>query len=145
MQLNAPKNALVIVLPALDHITFSHEAPDGTLRAWDVTQGNEIARTHPIMTFRPTDFQMTLEWIQQNYETLDWEYAKTTDLTKPLLIIPFGEQEILIIDGWHRLARAVLEGIEELPMVLLTQEEADSVQWLHLPPEYALMREEILR
>lgn len=131
--MNPPKNALVIVLPPLNHMTFSHEAPDGTLRAWDVTQGNEIAKAHSIMTFRPTDFEMTLEWIVQNYESLDWEYAKTTDLTKPILVIPFGECEILLIDGWHRLARAVLEKVEELPMVLLTQDEADSIQWLELP------------
>jgi hypothetical protein len=126
-------------------MTFSHEADDGTLRAWDVTRGNEIAKRHTLETFRPADFHMTPEWIRQNYEELDWDYARTADLTRPLLVIPFGEQEILLIDGWHRLARAVLEGIEELPMILLTREEADSIQWLHLPPEYATSREELAR
>lgn len=76
---------------------------------------------------------MTLEWIQQNYEGIDLDYARTTDLARPLLLIPFGESEILLIDGWHRLARAVLEGVEELPMYLLTEEEAKAIQWLELP------------
>jgi hypothetical protein len=134
-------NALVVVLPPLNHITFSYESDDGSLRAWDVTRGNEIARNHPLQTFRPAQFDMTPEWINQNYKELDWEYAKTTDLSNPLLVIPFSDEEILLIDGWHRLARAVMEGVEELPMVLLTQEEADSIQWLHLPPEYSGMTE----
>lgn len=44
-----PPTVLVIALPPMDHLTFSHEAPDGTLRAWDVTWGNAIAEDgHPI-------------------------------------------------------------------------------------------------
>ncbi|MBC7527894.1 MAG: hypothetical protein H7308_10120, partial [Chthonomonadaceae bacterium] len=57
----------------------------------------------------------------------------TRDLSKPLIAVP-QEERLLIIDGWPRLLRAVLEEVEELPLHLLTQEEADAALWLELPP-----------
>ena len=137
--MNPPPNVLVIALPPMDHITFSHEAPDGTLRAWDVTRGNAIAADgRPTLPFRLADYDITLEWIQQNYQEIDLEYARTTDMTRPFLVIPFGRDECLIVDGWHRLTRAVMESVEELPMYLLTREEARSIQWLELPPGHGI-------
>ena len=119
------------------HESFSHEAKDGTLRAWDVTEGNAIVRDgRPTEIFSLIEHEVTREKIDAIYNNLDWEYAKTTDTTKPLLVAPF-QGEILLLDGWHRLSRAVIEGIDELPMYLLTEEEAERIQWLCLPSKYA--------
>ena len=119
------------------HESFSHEAKDGTLRAWDVTIGNAIVMDgRPTEIFSLTEHDVTREKIDGIYNNLDWEYAKSTDITEPLLFAPF-QGEILQLDGWHRVGRAVLEGIPELPMYLLTEEEAERIQWLCLPSKYA--------
>ncbi len=130
---------LCIVLPPLDHLTFVHEAPDGSLRAWDVTEGCQIAQDGRLpIRFYLADHAVTLDWIEYHYPNIDWDYARTANLSHPLLAIPLAQDIMLIIDGWHRLALAVLEGWEELPILLLTQEEADAIQWLELPPGQAL-------
>ena len=130
--------AIVIAVPPLEHLAFIHEGPDGTTRAWDITRGNAIAADgRPTETFSLTDHGVTLDFIKQNYVEIDLTYALITDLTRPLLVIPLGE-EILILDGWHRLARAAIEGMKTLPMRLLTEEEADSIQWLELPAGHGI-------
>ena len=45
------------------------------------------------------------------------------DLTVPLLITAGG----MLIDGWHRLARARHLGIDTLPAILLTPEETTTI------------------
>ena len=130
--------AIVIALPPMEHLAFIHEGPDGTTRAWDITRGNAVgADGRPLKKFSLADHGVTLDFIRQNYVEIDLDYARTTDLSRPLLVIPLGE-EILILDGWHRLARAVMEGIEELPICMLTQAEADSIQWLELPAGHGI-------
>ena len=125
------------ILPLL-HETFTHETPDGTLRAWDVTEGNRIARQgHHILIFSLKDRNITPETVLSLYEGIDLKRAETADLTRPLLFVPLGE-EGLLIDGNHRLYRAAELGVEELPMRQLTQEEADAIQWLHLPPGHGI-------
>ena len=123
----------------LGHETYTHESEDGTLRAWDVTVGNAIAQDgRPIEVFSLIDHEVTREKIEQLYVNMDWEYAKTTDITAPLLFIPL-ENTILLIDGWHRLALASTLNLLEMPMFLLTQEEADSILWLCLPPGHSAL------
>jgi hypothetical protein len=47
---------------------------------------------------------------------VDREHAKTADLSKPILLARFPDVDAwLPIDGWHRIARAVDEGVETLP------------------------------
>lgn len=131
--------AIFMEWPPLDHLTYVHEAEDGTLRAWDVTEGNKLAQDgRKPMVFSLAEHAVTLEKIRSLYEGLDEEYARTADLSRPLLAILFAGEELLILDGWHRLARAVLEGIEELPLLLLNEAEADAIQWLELPSGHGL-------
>lgn len=109
---------------------FSHVAANGTLRAWNVTRGNEIASGgHELMLFPLAYHGVTPEKVQGLYDGIDAERAMEADLARPLLFIPFFG-EMLLIDGWHRLYKAACLGVEELPMYLLTQEEADSICFL---------------
>lgn len=128
----------VIVFPPLHHQTYTHEATDGTLRAWDVTRGNEIAADgrEPLL-FSLEEQGVTVEKIAALYPDIDQAYAMTTDLSRPLLFIPFFG-EVLLIDGFHRLWRAARTGIPVLPIYLLSEEEATSIQWLQLPPGHGL-------
>ena len=125
--------AIVIAVPPMEHLAFVHESPDGSLRAFDITRGNAlVADGRKTEIFSLADHGVTMAFIYQNYEEINLEYAITTDLSRPLLFLPLHNARLLA-DGWHRLARAVMEGIEELPMYMLSQEEADSIQWLELP------------
>ena len=134
MKIRKPMPLITVALPNLNHLTFVHEAPDGRVRAWDVTAAGQIvADGRKPGRFSLKDYRVTLEFILEHYEGIDEAYARTRDLSKPLIAVP-QEERLLIIDGWHRLLRAVLEEVEELPLHLLTQEEADAALWLELPP-----------
>lgn len=125
-------------VPPLLHETFTHETHDGRLRAWDVTLGNRIARDgRTQMLFPLEEHGVTPEKVLSLYEGLDQERAQTADLSRPLLFVPLGD-ETLLIDGWRRLFLAAQLGLDALPMFLLTQAEADAIQWLELPPGHGV-------
>lgn len=128
---------LVAKRPDITHQSFTHVAEDGMMRAWDVTEGNRLAATdHKLMLF-PLDYhQVTPEKVRGFYPELNGAYALSTDLTRPLLFIPFFGQ-CLMIDGWHRLYKAAVLGLKDLPMYELTQEEADTAKWLEIAADAA--------
>ena len=104
---------------------------DGTWYKWDVTRACELldARQAPVEPFRPADFAITPEHIRERYPDLDIGHASQLtdeDLERPLLLVPLRGRHQLI-DGWHRLYRAVTAGIAELPARVLTDEEAQAV------------------
>lgn len=86
--------------------------------AWDVDLATRLARRHPV---RPAAIR-TLTGVMDLIR-IDPDHAATVDLTKPLLVVllpcapPPGNR--LVIDGWHRIHRALDLGMEELPTVLL--------------------------
>ena len=104
----------VILCPPLHHVTFTHEAPDGTLRAWDVTRAQQIVQDgRQSLLFSLPDHGVTIDKIRELYSEVDEAYAMTTDLARPLIFIPFfGES--LLIDGWHRLYKAASSGNEDV-------------------------------
>ena len=61
--------------------------------------------------------KVSIKWneLDQNYEKYD--------LSIPLIGIKFRDS-YLIIDGWHRIAKASEKNIVELPIVLLSDEES---------------------
>ncbi len=55
---------------------------------------------------------------------VDEVHARSVDLTEPLIAVPAPSGDgLLIIDGRHRVHRALANGVERLPVVLLTAEE----------------------
>lgn len=46
------------------------------------------------------------------------------DLGVPVIMIQFDDGCVLVIDGWHRIARAQHLGVKTLPAVLLDKEES---------------------
>jgi hypothetical protein len=122
----------VIYLPPLDNQSYNHiDKDDGCECAWDVTLGNEIIRDgrHKIEWFSLSEEGVTLETIREKYDGIDETYAMKTDLTKPLLLIPY-RAGYLLADGWHRLYKACRLGVAMLPMCVLTEEETKSILWL---------------
>jgi hypothetical protein len=54
----------------------------------------------------------------------DYVLSGRVDLTVPLIAVtlPWLRTEVVLIDGWHRVAKALADGVDELPMHLLTPE-----------------------
>ena len=125
----------VIVCPPLHHQSYSHQADDGTLRAWDVTRAQQIIQDgRQTLLFSLPDHGVTVEKIHELYEGIDEDYAMKTDLARPLIFIPFFG-ECLLIDGWHRFFKAAKLGLVDVLIYVLSQEEADSILWLEIPPD----------
>jgi hypothetical protein len=50
------------------------------------------------------------------------------DLSIPLIAVTLKQGGALPIDGWHRVARAVAQGVVDLPIVFLTKSESKSIE-----------------
>ena len=57
----------------------------------------------------------------------DPDELDNADLTVPLILVKF-KGSIMVIDGWHRIARAERDGVESLPCVCLTARESQRVK-----------------
>jgi hypothetical protein len=129
---------VVIVADSAHDKIFSYEDSQGLQHHWNITKGIKLAQArddlHPISL---KELGITVPFIHSQYTNLDEAYALTTDLTRPLLFVPLGDK-VCLVDGWHRLYRAVVEGVDILPAYFLTQEEADAVLICTLPPDQGL-------
>ena len=111
--------------------------------AWNVTEGYELAqaREGSLGTFDAAEHEIDLAHILMRYPSLNMRHAtNNADLTKPVLIVPLSEtvygkssETMLLIDGWHRLFRSVVEATETgqprpLPAYFLTEDEARAIQ-----------------
>ncbi|MFE2181099.1 hypothetical protein [Streptomyces sp. NPDC059455] len=87
---------------------------------WDVTKAQQIARTLPICRLDPQPWFRLLGAIRLNEN-----HVPQADLERPLILVRIREADgaTLIIDGWHRLARAQREGVKDLPAVLLDENQ----------------------
>lgn len=121
-------------IPNLTDQIYSMEDDTGWQYHWSVSEALRYAQTRgELFTVSLSEMGITTERIRAQYDGMDEEYALTTDLTRPLLFVPFGEQHQLI-DGWNRLFKASVLGVDELLAYFLTQEEADACLVCKLPP-----------
>ncbi|WP_395111306.1 hypothetical protein [Actinomadura sp. SCN-SB] len=87
--------------------------------AWDIDTATRLAARHPV---QHADIGR-LAWARALIH-IDPDHAATVDLSRPLLAVPIPDAGApLVIDGYHRIHRAVTTGIRTLPVVLL--DEAD--------------------
>lgn len=109
----------------------------GGLYAWCVTHAELLLEQTPELampqqvSIAGADAQLGLESLPPGavpvlqYKDLDREYAMTTDLDKPLLMVTVpalggaAGHGPVVIDGWHRMYRARREGRDTLPGLLL--------------------------
>lgn len=125
---------IVIELDTVEDHIFTYTSMDGWEYNWNVTRARRIAEERDdLQPISLNDFGFTLAFIRSQYSELNEAYAMTTDLTKPLLFAPLVDK-ICLIDGWHRLFRAVSETVDILPAYFLTQAEADQALVCALPP-----------
>ncbi len=57
---------------------------------------------------------------------VDWKIVRSgrVNLAVPIIIAERDDKTFIPIDGWHRIAKAKLDGLTSLPCVLLTREES---------------------
>ncbi|WP_059007903.1 ParB N-terminal domain-containing protein [Streptomyces specialis] len=85
---------------------------------WDVTRAKEIAAGITPVRLNPEPFYGLLSAIEINEQ-----HAARVDITRPLLAVKIRDFDgaALIIDGWHRVARAQRDGITDLPVIVLDE------------------------
>jgi hypothetical protein len=127
-------NILVIAIESLHDEIFSYEDSQGFQYHWNITMGRRIAEVrNEVRFFSLKDHGINIPFIHSQYTNLNEAYALTTDLKRPILLIPIGDK-VCLADGWHRLFRAAVEGIDIMPAYFLTEEEASTVLICTLPP-----------
>jgi len=59
---------------------------------------------------------------------INWDKLKSEDidLSIPVIMIPFNDS-YLPIDGWHRIAKAKIKEIKELPCVIMNKTETKQI------------------
>ena len=132
----------------LRHHTFSTnrycgDGKQGEQWAWNVTEGYELAKARDgsLGTFDAVENGVDLALILAQYPSLHVRYAlNEADTSKPVLFVPVRNtaggvrtRTLLLIDGWHRLFRSVVEAMETgeprpLPAYFLTEDEARAIQ-----------------
>ncbi len=101
---------------------------------FDIAKGMELAqRECRLMAFSISEAEITLERLLKRNPSIDEAYAMTTDLSRPLLFFRMDGKDQLI-DGHHRLMKALKLGEDMLKAYVLTKEQADSVLVVKLPP-----------
>jgi hypothetical protein len=128
-----PDGAVIQIQNLTDQV-YSMEDEEGWQWHWNVAEGRRIAEAHgEVFTVSLSELGVTVERIRHQYDDMDEQYALTTDLSEPLLFVPFREK-CQLIDGWNRMFKAAFFGVDVLLAYFLTQEEADSILVLKLPP-----------
>ncbi|WP_433435365.1 hypothetical protein [Nonomuraea sp. CA-141351] len=54
---------------------------------------------------------------------IDDEHAQQVDLSEPLIVVPVPNGGLLVIDGWHRIRKALTSGVKHLLAHVLSVEE----------------------
>jgi hypothetical protein len=137
MNLADPMGETEIVVLNLSDQVFTFVDSEGGEWHWNASLGMRIveASGRAPCAFYPSDHGLDIPQLQRQYETLDLEYAKTTDLTRPILFVPFHDGTSILCDGWHRLAKSILLGVPCLLCYELTEAERDQILVLHIPPK----------
>ena len=127
-----------ILLGSLRDQVYSMQDEQGWQYYWSVAEATRRALTGAEwLVFSLTEAGITPEVIRRLYDGMDETFALTRDLSCPLLFVPLGESHQLI-DGWHRLFKAATQGVNTLPALLLSQEDADASLVVKLPPGQGL-------
>lgn len=92
---------------------------------WDITKAWTIAEGLPTRRFNPEPWFGWLGLIQ-----IDEDHLASADLNRPILTVKIRElgNAALVVDGWHRLARAQRDGVGELPVIVLDEDQEYQVR-----------------
>lgn len=105
------------------------------LKAWLGTPKQEPVIRAPI----PSKLLRELWEMNSDKESIDFMHAMQSDTTRPIIAIQHPSlafypyrggpnliaeyPPLLVVDGWHRLYKAIMQGMPELPAIILTSEQ----------------------
>jgi hypothetical protein len=98
--------------------TFTHNKQDYSLnKLFDLSENNPIAIV----------FIKDLKWQLQSatHTSRDEVRVSNADIKVPVLILPYNDRWV-IIDGMHRLEKAMSSNLKVLPAKIITQEQLNS-------------------
>lgn len=104
--------------------SFTHDG-----KRYDINCAFEQADRRPVRRIAVTELRWILEPPEADPAQLpdDEERIARADLTAPLLITPWRGR-LAVVDGAHRLTRAMREGVADLPTRLLTETDLASCE-----------------
>lgn len=93
---------------------------------YDIAKAKDIIKTTP----RPIENKPLSAFKSMYYEAvkIDWDKAEKTDPTIPVIAVTEAGGKLVLIDGWHRYAKALRTRLAEIPVVALTEEETAKVR-----------------
>lgn len=93
---------------------------------YDIAKAKELIKATP----RPIENKPLSTFKSMYYEAvkIDWDKAEKTDPAVPIIAVTEAGGKLVLIDGWHRFAKALRTRLTELPTVTLTEEETLKVR-----------------
>ncbi|MEV3986588.1 hypothetical protein [Nonomuraea sp. NPDC049758] len=92
--------------------------------AWNITAAKALAAGRkPNGRLAPAEWAGVLSLIATTSD-----HAAGVDLDEPLIAVPVDDAGHFPIDGWHRIRRALTEGVQHLPAIVLTAEEEHQIR-----------------
>lgn len=91
---------------------FTH---DGVLYSLNTVL--RLVPEYPVVTVRVGELAWSVNPPTEDEKTR----AEQTDLKHPVLVANFGER-LVTVDGYHRLIKAIQEGVETLPARMVSEE-----------------------
>jgi hypothetical protein len=113
-----------ITIEARPTEVFSWQWPDGTEVTWSIERAKAACEGREPTGEVPLEAIKGTMDMNEGSKDIDDAFAMTKDLSKPLICVlsPIrheGKLSIIIIDGWHRMRKAVLTNTPSLKFYLL--------------------------
>jgi hypothetical protein len=95
-------------------------------RHYDLAKAKDLIKA----AVRPVEAKPLSLFKAMYYETvkIDWDKAEKTDPAVPVIVATEEGGKLLLIDGWHRYAKALRMRLTEIPAVTLTEEETKLIR-----------------
>ena len=112
---------------------YTWDAPGGEQWHWSILAATAFAQArNEVVVISLAAMDITAPMLLHLYPDIDPAHALTTDLSQPLLFAPIGDK-VRLIDGSHRVMKALFHRIDELPAYFLTEEESEASLIARLP------------
>ena len=117
---------------------YTWDAPDGTQWHWSIVAATAFAHArNEVEAISLAEMGVTPASLLRLSPDIDVVYALTTDLMRPLLFVPIGDK-VRLVDGSHRVMKALMLGVDVLPACFLTQQESDDSLIARVPSGQAV-------
>ncbi len=92
---------------------------------YDLAKAKDLIKATP----RAVEMRPLAQFKGMYYEAvkIDWDKAERTDVAIPV-IVALEDGKPVLIDGWHRYAKALRARLLEIPTVVLTEEETKAIR-----------------